>query len=715
MSQSLFSPSWYRAAGLKPRLRSHLDIHRHHYRGERWYVLQDHASGRFQRFTPSAYMLIGLMDGKRTVQEIWDASRDRLGEEAPTQEEVIRLLGQLHAVDALQVDTMPDTAELTRRYEKRRHAKWMQTLRSPLFMRFPLFDPEAILERFKHVALPFYGWLGVLLWLAIVLPALFLMGVHWSELTRNITDRILAPQNLVIMWLVYPFLKGLHEFGHAFAVKVRGGEVHEMGIMLLVFMPIPYVDASAASAFRKKRERVQVGAAGMAVEVFCAAIALLVWINAEPGPVRAVAFNAIFIAGVSSLLFNGNPLLRYDAYYILTDLLEIPNLGPRGTRYFFYLVQRYLFGMDKAEPTMSTTGERFWFIVYTVASFFYRMLIYASIVLFVASKFFFVGVLFACWALINMFVLPAFKGIKFLVTAPQLNRKRFQAIAVSALFFGALAAAVALAPVPLSTMAEGAIWIPEKAFVRAGTAGFVDRLVAGPGTMVAPGQALIQCSDPFLPAEIEVLASQLDGLKAIYDTQRPTDRVAAQITKEEIENVTAQLADARQRAEELTVRSQAAGTFVMPMSQDFPGRFVQRGELLGYVLDRSVILARVVVLQAEIDFVRKQTHSVSVRLPEKIAESIPARLLREVPAATDQLPSRTLSQEGGGSIAIDPRDGWGTKSFQKLFLFDIELPTHSALFNVGGRVYVRFDHGREPLVYRWYREIRRLFLRRFNV
>jgi len=715
MSQSLFSPSWYRTAGLKPRLRSHLEIHRHHYRGERWYVLQDHASGRFQRFTPSAYMLIGLMDGKRTVQEIWEAGRDRLEAEAPTQEEVIRLLGQLHAVDALQVNTMPDTAELTRRYEKRRHARWMQNLRSPLFMRFPLFDPESILEQFKTIARPFYGWLGGVLWLALVLPAFFLMGVHWSELTGNITDRILAPQNLAIMWLTYPFLKALHEFGHAFAVKVRGGEVHEMGIMLLVFMPIPYVDASAASAFRKKRERILVGAAGMAVEILCAAIALLVWINAEPGPVRAVAFNAIFIAGVSSILFNGNPLLRYDAYYILADLLEIPNLGPRSSRYFFYLVQRYLFGMTNAEPALSTPGERFWFVVYAVASFFYRMLIYASIVLFVASKFFFIGALFACWALFNMFILPAVKGIKFLTNSPRLNRKRFQAIAVSTLFFGALAAAVTLVPVPLSTMTEGVVWIPEQAFVRADTDGFVDKLVAKPGTRVEPGEALIHCLDPFLPAEIEVLASQLQGLEAMYDTQRPTDRVAAEITKEEIENVTAQLVDARQRAEELTVRSQAAGIFVVPMPQDVPGRFVRRGELLGYVLDRSVILARVVVLQAEIDFVRKQTRSVSVRFPEQIAESIPARLLREVPAATDQLPSKTLSLEGGGTIAIDPRDGWGTRSFQKLFLFDIELPVHSALFNVGGRVYVRFDHGQEPLARRWYRGIRRLFLRRFNV
>jgi putative peptide zinc metalloprotease protein len=379
MDKSIFSPSWYRVAGLKPRLRSHLEIHRHHYRGELWYVLQDHSSGRLQRFTPAAYLLIGLMDGKRTVQEIWDAVRERLGEDAPTQEEVIRLFSQLHAVDALQADVLPDTTEMLKRFEKRRYSKWKQNLRSPLFMRFALLDPERFLAKFMPLVRPIYSWAGAIIWLAVVGYAVFLVGIHWPELTENIADRVLAPQNLFILWLTFPFLKAFHEFGHAFAVKKRGGEVHEMGIMLLVFTPIPYVDASAASAFRNKRERVLVGAAGMIVEIFLAAIALFVWINVEPGPVRAVTYNIILIAGISSLLFNGNPLLRYDAYYILGDLLEIPNLGSRGIRYVLYLLQRYLLGVRDTEPPMSAPGERAWFVTYTIAAFFYRIFIYRSI------------------------------------------------------------------------------------------------------------------------------------------------------------------------------------------------------------------------------------------------------------------------------------------------------------------------------------------------
>jgi putative peptide zinc metalloprotease protein len=218
-----------------------------------------------------------------------------------------------------------------------------------------------------------------------------------------------------------------------------------------------------------------------------------------------------------------------------------------------------------------------------------------------------------------------------------------------------------------------------------------------------------------LPPQIQVLESQLRELRALYDTQVLSDRVQAEITNEEMKHVSAQLERSREQAAELTIYSFAEGTFLSPMAQDLPGRFVKRGELLGYVLDRSTITARVVVSQSDVDFVRQRTSELKIRFPEKLAETIPAVIKREVPAATDQLPSRTLSQQGGGEIAIDPRDMLGVKAFQKIFLFDIELPEHVGLLNVGGRVYVRFDHGWEPLVWRWYRTIRQLFLRRFNV
>jgi len=628
---------------------------------------------------------------------------------------MIRLLGQLHAVDVMQCDVPPDTAEMLKRFEKRQSRKWFQNVRNPMAMRFSLLDPEKILVRFHSLASPFFSWFGAILWLAVVGTGVFFAGVHWSELTENITDRVLAPQNLVLLWLTFPFLKAFHEFGHAFAVKVFGGEVHEMGIMFLVLTPIPYVDASAATALHSKGKRLVVGGAGMAIELFIAAIALFLWIHVQPGSMRGLLYNVIFIAGVSSLFFNGNPLLRYDAYYMLADWLEMPNLGIRGNRYIGYLLQRYVFGLKDVERPISARGERFWFVLYTFASFVYRIFIYISIAMFIASKFFVAGILLAGWAVFTMFVLPSAKGLKFLFSSPKLHKNRVRAILATALVLIALGAVISYVPVPLSTRAEGVIWIPEQAYVRAGTEGFIEKLRAVPGSRVRAGDPLVECSDFLLPPQIRVLESQLEELKVQYDTQMLTDRVKAEITKEEMKQVTANLERARERIADLTVRSLMDGVFLSPMAQDLPGRFVRRGELLGYVVDRSMIAARVVVTQEDVDFVRQKNQGVQIQLPEKIGEVFSVAVKREVPAATDQLPSRTLSQQGGGEIPVNPQDTQGMKAFQKIFMFDLELPEHEKPYHVGGRVYVRFDHGWEPLLWRWYRSARQVFLKRFNV
>ena len=454
----------------------------------------------------------------------------------------------------------------------------------------------------------------------------------------------------------------------------------------------------------------------MMVELFMAALAVFVWVNAQPGPARALAFNIMFIAGVSSVLFNGNPLLRYDAYYVLTDLVEVPNLSSRGTRYVSYLLQRYLLRMKNAEAPEASPGERFWFLVYTPMAFAYRLLIYGGIVLFVASRFFFVGVLFAVWAVINMFVLPAGKLFSFLAASPKLYRQRARAIAVTAIAVAGLIGLVTAVPVPLGTIAEGVLWVPEDAIVRPGTDGFVADVLVDSGSTVRRGETLIVCTDPLLPAQIQVLRARLRELEARYDTERVRDRVAAKITEDEIDHVSAQLTDAGQREEDLTILAGAAGTFVIPNPEDLPGRFVKRGELVGYVIPPEIVPVRAVVAQGEVDLVRNRTRHVRVRLAEQLARSIPAELIREVPAATGQLPSATLTVEGGGKIPVDPRQMLNLQAFQKVFLFDVAM-TGSLPENayIGGRVYLRFDHGSEPLVWRWYRYLRQLFLKRFNV
>ncbi|NOY13018.1 MAG: HlyD family efflux transporter periplasmic adaptor subunit [Deltaproteobacteria bacterium] len=714
MSESLFSQFWYRVAPLKPQLGSHVQIHRHSYRGQDWFILQDHFTGRHHRFSLEAYQVIGLMDGRRSLAEIWETACARLGDHMPTQDEVINLLSQLHRSDLLQAGALPDFADLQKRRRQNQQSRLLMNLRSPMSVRFPLFDPDRMINRTMPLVRPFLGGFGGLIWLLVVGSAVVLAGLHWGDLADNINDHVLSLQNLALIGLIYPVVKIFHEFGHAYMVKRFGGEVHEMGVLFLVLMPIPYVDASTSLSFRDKRQRMLVGAAGILVELFLAGLAMLIWVNVEPGAVRATAFNLMLIAGISTLLFNGNPLLRYDAHYVLSDYLEIPNLGTRGNKYIGYLLQRYLLGIKEVESPATTAGEARWLGVYAVAAFFYRILISIRIILFIAGKFFAIGILLALWSGFSMVVVPLQRIVSFLFKDRLMQRRRFRLIAVTLLPLAGLIGVIFLLPVPLYTTAQGVIWAPEESRVYAAADGFVSNVLVDSGSRVAVGTPLLRCKDPELMVQVKILAAQLEELQARFRLSRMKDRTKMEILKDEIAQVEAELVRARERAADLLVRSSSAGIFVLPQQSDLPGRFVRRGDALGYVLNQQQIRVRVLVPQADIDRVRAATRKVSVRLAERIGQELPARIVRQVPAATRELPSLALSLKGGGLFALDPTQEGKMQVFERLFQLDLLL-RDPLVDKVGERVYVRFEHAPEPLVYRWYRALRGLLLSRFDI
>ena len=715
MSDALFSPSWYRVASLKPRIRAHTVIHRHAYRDKVWFVLQDHAAGRSHRFSPAAHHFIGLMDGDRTVQQIWEATSAKLADAAPTQEEVIRLLGQLHSADALLSGVPPDSMEVFRRHQRHERMQWRQRLWTPLALRFPLVDPDRFLERTLPFVRPLFGWFGVLIWLLVVGAAAVLAVSHWTDLTENVMDRLLSPENLVLLWFVYPAVKALHELGHAYATKRWGGEVHEIGIMLLVFTPVPYVDASAAWGFRDKRKRMVVGAAGIAVELFLGALALFTWLSVEAGTVRAVAHNVMLISGISTLLFNGNPLLRFDGYYVLSDAIEIPNLGTRSNKYLGYLLQRYVCGVRDADNPAETAGERAWMMLYGITAFIYRIFILFVITIFIAGKFFVIGVLLAIWALATQVVVPIGKNISFLVSSPVLRRQRGRVLGISMLVVVVVLGLLFVVPAPSWTRAQGVVWVPEEAQVRAGTEGFIERLLVPVDSSVVRGQPLIEAQDPFLLTRVAVLESQLQELSAQYDALVRHDLVQAAIVREEMASVAGNLERSREREAELIIRSPGNGRFVAPDAANLPGRFVTKGQLVAYVVEPKEITARVAIGQEDIAQVRQRTRSVEVMMAGWGASPMPAQIRREVPGASRQLPSAALGSVGGGPFAVDPRDNEGVTALGRIFQLELLLPVEVRSSYLGARVFVRFDHGFEPLGFQVYRALRQLLLRHFDV
>jgi putative peptide zinc metalloprotease protein len=708
------SPAWYRVAALKPQLRSHARLHRHLYRGEVWYLLQDPVSNRTHRFRPMARLLIAAMDGRRSVEQLWEMANRRLGDQAPTQDEVIELLGQLHAADLLLSDAPPDASEAVERGDKHARSMRLRSHLNPLALRIHLWDPDAWLERARPWIRRLWSRGGALVWLAVVLPALLLLPMHGAELTQNFSDRVLAPDNLLMLVLLFPLIKLLHELGHAVAVKRGGGEVHDMGIMLLVLFPVPYVEASASSVFKSKYERALVAAAGMVVEVFVAALAFYGWLLAEPGLLRAALYNVMLVASVSTLLFNGNPLLRYDAYYILADLAELPNLATRSVRYWGYLVQRYAFGVEDAETRAASLREKAWLLVYGAASTAYRVLVTFGIALFVAGQFFFVGVALALWAVVSMLLMPLGRTLRHLAS-PQLAMRRGRVAAVTGGALAVVLGALFVLPAPQHTMAEGVTWLPPQAQVRAEEEGFVERVALASGTPVRTGDLLVQLHDPRLTAQIEQARARVAELDVAYRAQWGADRAVAGLVREQLEHERQTLDELQRRERGLQLRSRVDGVFVLPPQADLQGRRLRHGDLLAYVLDGAPTQARVVVPQEAVDLVRRHTEAVAVRLAHRPEHALPGRVLREVPQAEHELPSRALTTAGGGRLSLDPRDPEGARTLERAFQLDIELDPLAGAAGFGERVRVRFSHPMEPLGLQGLRAARRLFLSHFQV
>jgi putative peptide zinc metalloprotease protein len=713
MVQGFLSPDWYRVAALRPRIHLQVDLHRQIFRSEPWTVVQDHQSGKLNRLTPQAAFIFARMDGRRTVHELWEDACARFEDAPPSQMDVIRLISQLYQADLIAGDRAPDLQELTRRAARQAAQQKMARLRNPLAIQLPLFDPSAVLQRLRGLTDPVFTPAFAVLWVAMMLTALILGATHWSDLTDDFSGRVLNASNVFLMLLAYPIMKAAHEFGHAAAVTHWGGEVHEAGLMFLVFMPLPYVDASASGAFASKWQRVAVGAAGILVEMTLAALALGVWLGAEPGLLRAFAYDVMMLGGVSTLLVNGNPLLRFDGYFILSDLIEVPNLGTRSNRYVWHLVDRYLLGNRHSETPVAVPSERGWMLFYAVGSFIYRMLVLAAVSLLVAGQFLIVGLALAAVGLVAALGLPVLRGLRHVLFSAVLARSRLRAVLVTAGGIGGLAALLFGLPVAHVKVVPAVVWAGPEATLRAQASGFVAEVLVRPQQRVQAGDAVLRLDDPDIEARITVAKAELEQARLELLAAQAVDRVQAAILAQQVVLAEKELARLKDLAAKLTVVALASGEVVIPNALDLQGRLMREGEAFGFVWQGKASEVRVAVDQSTGELLGAGSGVAELRFERDLDHAIPARLAHAVPEASLQVPSGALSTQGGGDIELDPSDAQQTRALERVFIFTFALdrPAEGAL--LGERALLRLDLGQDTVGDRILRLLRQVFLRHF--
>jgi putative peptide zinc metalloprotease protein len=315
-----------------------------------------------------------------------------------------------------------------------------------------------------------------------------------------------------------------------------------------------------------------------------------------------------------------------------------------------------------------------------------------------------------------MAVMPLVRAFGQLRERPGLRERRGRIHAAGTAVLAALAALAWWMPMPYRTQAEGVIWLPEQAALRAGAAGFVDEFTAQPGTWIVEGTVAVRSIDPTLTAQPRIAAARVADLEARYGERLVSDRAEAELIGEPLRFERAALVRTRERSAGLNAAASTAGIFTVAQPADLPGRFYRQGEVLGYVLGDIEPIVRVVVEQAEADGVGVSARGVQMRLADDLTRVIPGRIVRQVPAGSDEAPSAALVASGGGRLAADPRDPNGRKTLARFFEIDVApLAPLGRNPAYGQRVYVRFDLAPMPLAVQAYQSIRRLFLRHFNV
>lgn len=715
MTEPLFSASWFRVEALKPRLASQIRIVRQPVRDQVWHVLVEAASGRQVRLNPVAWEFAGRCDGTHTVGELWNMLLGSLGSDAPTQDDIVRLLGQLYRSGMLQFDAAPHLSMLfaQRAQEGRaRRRAWI----NPLMLRMRLFDPARVLDRLEPLGRLLFSRTGLAAWLVCLGLALLACLSGLPQLRAEAAALGQTPRMLWLAWLCYPVIKAIHEFGHALAVRRFGGDVHEMGITLLFFTPAPYVDASAANSFERRSRRMLVSAAGIMVELFIASVAAAVWFTVSPGLLRDAALVTLLICSVSTLVFNGNPLLRLDGYYVLTDALDLPNLAARSGAWWAAWAHRLVRGRDAVPHTVLADGELKWLVAYAPLSWTYRLVLLFALIGWLGAHSWllgWLGVMFAAgWLLLGSgaSLLRLVQG----ASSPGAGGRATAMVAIAAVLL--LLALFAL-PAPNVVVARGVVWPPEQAQVRAEVAGFVAAMQATNGARVAPGDVLLTLAEPALTAERDRRASQLAGLQAQQYQSLLTDPARAGDISLDIARNEADVARADEQLAQLEVRGRAAGTLVFPKPEDLPGSFARRGAMLGYILGQGdgaePANVRAVLNEQDVLLLRNGIRGVEVRLADAAAQALPAALKREVPGATRELPSAALGERRGGPFAVDPSDKEGLHTQAPVFVVDVSVPGQSQ-DRIGARAWVRFDLGYEPLGFQWARRLRQLLLKQFN-
>lgn len=647
-------------------LRAELKFDARDHEAQSFVVIEDPVRSKYFQVGAKEYRFLASLDGVKTPRDIINElnaahARESIDEDsvarqqasdAPYDEHAVRMVCQWLIQSNLGFAPGMDNAKrLNQQATAMKRAKLIGLI-NPISFKFKLFNPNRLLA----MAQPLMQWMFsrwfFVVWLAVGLWACFELVNHWEQLGAASTG-ILAGSSWIWLLATWFLLKVIHEAAHGIACRRYGGEVPEAGVLLLLFTPMAYVNVTSMWRFSNPWHRMVVSAAGMYAELFISFIALILWTRTD-GLIANVAFNVFLMSSVTTVLFNANPLMRFDGYFLLSDLLAIPNLYTKGTKWFGDRLQHLLLGTPKT-TNLCSSKELTAVAIYGSLAFFWKISISISLIIGAGVLFHGAGLMLSAFGVALWFGLPIFKQLKLLFgpeakLTPSGPRMAVSAVALAATvtgMFGVLKA-------PATKSSPAIVQFAEETILRAQASGFIREVLVQDGEAVRAGDRLIVLDNPTLVnevVELERLANEALIQSRIYQQQHEIALSQTELKKHQ--ELTEQLNEKRAEAAGLQVTAPFDGFVFKRQLGNRVGSFAKRGDELLTVAQQRTKEVVVSIDQRDLESIQgNEGEDLRVALPGLTV--FRSKLLRVNPRASLQPTHPSLCAHAGGVLPVRP-------------------------------------------------------------
>jgi putative peptide zinc metalloprotease protein len=707
------------AEHLRVKLRPDLIIQPQFYEGMTHYVIKDPIALKYFRFKVEEYFLLQQLDGAQNLQDVKKAFERKYRPQTISIEDLTRFVAQLHEAGLAQIDSPDQAKVLIRRRRKNRWKKVWQFLANILYIKIPIIDPEKLLTGmypyFRWIFTPYFITASV----GMMLAALTLVVSQWSTFSARLPDfqSFFNWHTIFYFWISLAIIKVIHEFGHGLTAKHYGGEVHEMGMLFLVLTPALYCDVTDSWLLPNKWKRIWISAAGIYVECFLASIATFVWWNTEQGLLNSLSLATMFICSVNTILFNANPLLRYDGYYVMADWLEIPNLRIKSTQFFTYLFQEKVLGLEVPVQSYMPRSRRTLFVTYAISSYIYRWVVTFSILFFLYRflkpyKLGSISAMMAIGSLIPLVGMPLYQALKFVRTPGRMRKVKKARAAIFAAVAVVTVAGVLLIPTPLRVQGSLVLTAAKPDEVYAEVPGRLMELKVRDGDQVKKDQILAALSNPQKQRDLLQLQEQHDAnfvkarfFGAVSDPDyRARSREHDQMAND-LEPAIEKLAD---DVKKLILVAPRDGTVLGVPAKETIGQYLKPGKPFCEVADPHQVEAHMILDQSDIDLVRLNRRA-WIKIYGDSEETFRSHVGEIAKRNREDVPPE-LSNTMGGEIATKQDTKTGQqKPLTAVYEVIVPLDNSQLLLHPGQRGFAKIDGGTHTLGWWLWRLITKTF------